>query len=181
MRLKLSFLAIKENTKAGANPTPHHPEKTIPMVVAASCYWDVYPQQGQGNWSELKGWMVLNTGKFLRETCFSLPEIWGWDGGSPSSRTLSILLNQHLSGLSGNIYMSWNGLIKAQTSIPIENLWYDLKIAVHQRNPSNLKELEQFCLEEWANIPVARCAKHIETCSCNCCQRRLYKVLFVSQ
>ncbi|CDQ76267.1 unnamed protein product [Oncorhynchus mykiss] len=30
---------------------------------------------------------------------------------------------------------------------PIENLWYDLKIAVHQQNPSNLKELEQFCGE----------------------------------
>ena len=26
---------------------------------------------------------------------------------------------------------------------PIENLWYDLKITVHQQNPSNLKELEQ--------------------------------------
>jgi hypothetical protein len=46
---------------------------------------------------------------------------------------------------------------------PIENLWYDLKFSVHQRNPSNLKELEQFCLEEWAKIPVARCAKLIET------------------
>ena len=46
---------------------------------------------------------------------------------------------------------------------PIEYLWYDLKIAVHQLNPSNLKELEQFCLEEWAKIPVARCAKLIET------------------
>ena len=46
---------------------------------------------------------------------------------------------------------------------PIENLWYDLKIAVHQRNPSNLKELVQFFLEEWAKIPVARCAKIIET------------------
>ena len=46
---------------------------------------------------------------------------------------------------------------------PIENLWYDLKIAVHQRNPSNLKELEQFCLEEWAKNPVSRCAKLIET------------------
>ena len=46
---------------------------------------------------------------------------------------------------------------------PIENLWHDLKIAVHQRNPSNLKELEQFCLEEWTNIPVARYAKLIET------------------
>uniref|UniRef100_A0AAZ3QFL1 Tc1-like transposase DDE domain-containing protein n=1 Tax=Oncorhynchus tshawytscha TaxID=74940 RepID=A0AAZ3QFL1_ONCTS len=55
---------------------------------------------------------------------------------------------------------------------PIENLWYDLKIAVHQQNPSNLKELEQFCLEEWAKkrekkkkkeIAVARSAKLIET------------------
>jgi transposase len=46
---------------------------------------------------------------------------------------------------------------------PIEHLWCELKIAVHQRNPSNLKEPEQFCLEEWAKLPVARCAKHIET------------------
>ena len=46
---------------------------------------------------------------------------------------------------------------------PIENLWYDLKTAVHQQNPSNLKELELFCLEESAKIPVTRCAKLIET------------------
>jgi hypothetical protein len=46
---------------------------------------------------------------------------------------------------------------------PIENLRYDLKIAVHQRNPSNLKDLEQVCLEQWAKIPVARWAKLIET------------------
>jgi hypothetical protein len=37
---------------------------------------------------------------------------------------------------------------------PIENLWYDLKLAVRQRNPLNLKELEKFCLEEWAKIPL---------------------------
>ena len=46
---------------------------------------------------------------------------------------------------------------------PIENLWSDLKIAVHKRKPSNLKELEQFCLEEWAKIPVDRCGRLIET------------------
>jgi hypothetical protein len=46
---------------------------------------------------------------------------------------------------------------------PIENLWCDLKIAVHQWNPSNLRELEQFCHEEWAKLPVERCAKLIET------------------
>ena len=45
----------------------------------------------------------------------------------------------------------------------IEILWYDLKIAVHQWNPSNLKELEQFCFEEWATIPMARGAMLIET------------------
>ena len=59
--------------------------------------------------------------------------------------------------------MYWNGLVKAQTSIQLRNLWYDLKIAVHQRNPSNLKVLEQFFLEDWAKIPVARYAKRIET------------------
>lgn len=42
---------------------------------------------------------------------------------------------------------------------PIENLWSDLTIAVHKRKPSNMKELERFCLEEWAKIPVARCGK----------------------
>ena len=43
---------------------------------------------------------------------------------------------------------------------PIENLWLDLKITVHQRKPSNLKELELFCLEESAKIiQVARCGK----------------------
>jgi hypothetical protein len=39
--------------------------------------------------------------------------------------------------------------------IPIENLWYNLKIAVHQWNPSNLKELEEFSCEASAKIPVA--------------------------
>jgi hypothetical protein len=37
--------------------------------------------------------------------------------------------------------MSWNGLVKAQTTI----------------------QLRIFCLEVWATIPVARCAQLIET------------------
>ena len=46
---------------------------------------------------------------------------------------------------------------------PTESLWSDLKIAIHQWKPSNMKELEQFCLEEWAKSPVARCGQLIET------------------
>ncbi len=36
---------------------------------------------------------------------------------------------------------------------PIEHLWRDLKMAVHQRLPSNLTELERICKEEWQRIP----------------------------
>ena len=46
---------------------------------------------------------------------------------------------------------------------PIENLWKDLKIAVHRRSPFNLTELEIFCKEKWAKISLSRCAKLVET------------------
>ncbi|XP_053168982.1 protein CREG2 isoform X2 [Hemicordylus capensis] len=36
------------------------------------------------------------------------------------------------------------------------------RIAVHQHLPSNVTELEQFCMEEWANIAPSRCARLIE-------------------
>ncbi len=42
---------------------------------------------------------------------------------------------------------------------PIEHLWRDLKMAVHQRLPSNLTELERICKEEWQRIPKFRCEK----------------------
>ncbi|CAB1453526.1 unnamed protein product [Pleuronectes platessa] len=42
---------------------------------------------------------------------------------------------------------------------PIENLWQDLKIAVHRRSQSNLTELHLFCQEEWTNLSISRCAK----------------------
>lgn len=38
----------------------------------------------------------------------------------------------------------------------IENLWDDLKRAVHARQPSNLTELEMFWKEEWSKIPSSR-------------------------
>ncbi len=40
---------------------------------------------------------------------------------------------------------------------PIEHLWRGPKMAVHQRLPSNLTELERICKEEWQRIPKSRC------------------------
>ena len=64
---------------------------------------------------------------------------------------------EHL--LNDSIYTKF--VLLRLTSLPPTRTHY--KIALHQRNPSNLKELEQFCLEDWAKILVARCAKLIET------------------
>ena len=42
---------------------------------------------------------------------------------------------------------------------PIEHLWRDLKVAVQQRSPSNLTDLERICREEWEKLLKYRCAK----------------------
>uniref|UniRef100_A0AAY4ASL0 Tc1-like transposase DDE domain-containing protein n=1 Tax=Denticeps clupeoides TaxID=299321 RepID=A0AAY4ASL0_9TELE len=73
---------------------------------------------------------------------------------------------------------------------PIENLWHDLKTAVHERCPCNLTERELCCKEEWAKLAKDKCAKLVASyskrlfllslivpCSCNCCQRCTNKVL----
>ena len=41
----------------------------------------------------------------------------------------------------------------------IVDLWRDLKIAVAQHSPSNLRELERICREEQEKLPKYRCAK----------------------
>ena len=49
---------------------------------------------------------------------------------------------------------------------PIEHLWRDRKIAVQQRSPSNLTELERNCREEWEKYRygnlVASYARNLE-------------------
>ena len=52
---------------------------------------------------------------------------------------------------------------QSQDLYQTENLWHDLNIAEHQQNPPNLKELDQFCFEEWTKIPVDGCTKLMET------------------
>ena len=46
---------------------------------------------------------------------------------------------------------------------PIENLWKELKVRVHRRNPQNLRQLECFCKEEWTEITPTLCKKLVST------------------
>ena len=42
---------------------------------------------------------------------------------------------------------------------PIENLWKELKIKVHKRNPQNLCELKTVCHQEWEKMDCDFCEK----------------------
>uniref|UniRef100_A0A8C7MUW6 Sleeping Beauty transposase HTH domain-containing protein n=1 Tax=Oncorhynchus kisutch TaxID=8019 RepID=A0A8C7MUW6_ONCKI len=41
--------------------------------------------------------------------------------------------------------------------------WRDQKIAVQQRSPSNLTELQRICREEWEKLPKYKCAKLVSS------------------
>ena len=46
----------------------------------------------------------------------------------------------------------------------IENLWEDLKRAVHAKQPKNIAELEAFWEEEWTKIPNTRIERFLAGC-----------------
>jgi hypothetical protein len=51
----------------------------------------------------------------------------------------------------------------AQPEPGLETDQTSLEIAVQQRSPSNLTELERICREEWEKLPKYRWAKFIHT------------------
>lgn len=52
---------------------------------------------------------------------------------------------------------TYNGPVQVKTSIQIENLWQELKTAIH------IHSLELFCKEDWAVMQVCGCIKLADT------------------
>ena len=77
--------------------------------------------------------------------------------------TPSIQPKQHCNGFRTRTWKVLEWPSQSPELNPIENLWKDLKIAVHWCSPSNLTELEQICKEDLDKIPKFRCAKLIQT------------------
>jgi hypothetical protein len=147
----------------------HHPENTIPTWkhgVGSIMLWGCFSSAGTlklvrigGMMDEVKYRDILEGNLFqsFRDLRLGRRFPFQQDNGTKhtAKATLEWFKGKHLNVLE------WPNQSPNLNSI--ENLWYDSKIAVHQQSPSNLKEPEQFCLEEWAKIPVSRCANIIET------------------
>ncbi|CAB1447842.1 unnamed protein product [Pleuronectes platessa] len=84
-----------------------------------------------------------------------------WVNGPPGRCPVCQMASPPLLGLKNVNVLKWPS--QSPDLNPIENIWQDLKIAVHRRSPSNLTELHLFCQEEWTNLSISRCAKLVET------------------
>ena len=109
------------------------------------------------------GWYKVQENPWWKPLWVSHESDWVWDSHFSSTMIQSTKLKPHESGWIRNKEINVLELSNQSPDLNwIEHLWWDFKIAVHWRSPSNLPELEQFLREEWAKISPSHCAKLVE-------------------
>ncbi len=132
------------------------------MVVAASCCGGVFSAAGTGRLVAIEGKMnaakyrdILDENLLQSAQDLRLGRRFTFQQDNDPKHTAKIM-KEWLHNNSVTV-LEWPS--QSPDLNPIEHLWRDLKMAVHQRLPSNLTELERICKEEWQRIPKSRCEK----------------------
>uniref|UniRef100_A0A3Q3SGG7 Tc1-like transposase DDE domain-containing protein n=1 Tax=Mastacembelus armatus TaxID=205130 RepID=A0A3Q3SGG7_9TELE len=163
---KIELFGVNSKRYVWRKPgTAHHLSNTIPTVKhggGSIMLWGCFSAAGTGRLVAIEG--KMNAAKYrdiLEENLFQsaqdlrLGRRFTFQQDNDPKHTAKIT-KEWLRNNSVTV-LDWPS--QSPDLNPIEHLWRDLKMAVHQRSPSNLTELERICKEEWQRIPKSRCEK----------------------
>ncbi|KAL0194239.1 hypothetical protein M9458_012535 [Cirrhinus mrigala] len=146
--------------------TAHHPSNTVPTVKhggGSIMLWGCFSAAGTGRLVAIEGKMnaakyrdsILDENLLQSAQDLRLGRRFTFQQDNDPKHTAKIT-KEWLHNNSVTI-LEWPS--RSPELNPIEHLWRDIKMAVHQHLPSNLTELERICKEEWQRIPKSRCEK----------------------
>lgn len=148
--------------KANTADEPHHTIPTVKHGGGNIMLWGCFSSSGPGELVRVKG--TMNSAKYidiLEENLFksakrlNLGRKFTFQQDNDPKHTARV--TQEWFRKKRVKVLDWPS--QSPDLNPIENLWRDLKIAVHRRSPSNLTQLELYCKEEWAKLSKDHCAK----------------------
>uniref|UniRef100_A0A9J7YB28 Transposase n=1 Tax=Cyprinus carpio carpio TaxID=630221 RepID=A0A9J7YB28_CYPCA len=145
--------------------TAHHLSNTVPTVKhggGSIMLWGCFSAAGTGRLVAIEGkmnaakyWDILDENLLQSAQDLRLGRRFTFQQDNDPKHTAKIT-KEWLHNNSVTV-LEWPS--QSPDLNPIEHLWRDLKMAVHQRLPSNLTELERICKEERQRIPKSRCEK----------------------
>ncbi|KAG2470934.1 TCB1 transposase, partial [Polypterus senegalus] len=169
---KIELFGVNARRHVWMKPgTTHHQANTIPTVKhggGSIMLWECFSAAGTRRLVRIKGKMsaamysdILDENLLQSALDLRLGRRFFFQQDNDPKHTAKIS-KEWLQDNSVNV-LEWPS--QSQDLNPIEHLWRDLKMAVHRRFPSNLKELEKRCKEEWAKLAKDRCAKLVASYS----------------
>ncbi|KAG2461068.1 TCB1 transposase, partial [Polypterus senegalus] len=171
---KIELFGVNAGRHVWREPgTAHHQANTILIVKHGGggiILWGCFLAAGTGRLVRIKGKMtaamyrdILDENLLQSALDLRLGRRFIFQQDNDPKHTAKIS-KEWLQDNSVNV-LEW--LSQSPELNPNEHLWRDLKMAVHQRFPSNLMELEKCCKDEWAKLAKDRCAKLVASYSKN--------------
>ncbi len=166
MRPRYNFFGLNSKRYVWRKPgTAHHLSNTVPTVKhggGSIMLWGCFSAAGTGRLVAIEEKMnaakyrdILDENLLQSAQDLRLGRRFTFQQDNDPKHTAKIM-KEWLHNNSVTV-LEWSS--QSPDLNPIEHLWRDLKMAVHQRLPSNLTELERICKEEWQRIPKSRCEK----------------------